>query len=141
MDIKVDRFIKEQSNLTLCTSVNDVPHCANCFYVYLSEEHVLVFKSSDKTKHILNAMSNNRIAGTIVPDIRAAGTIKGIQFSGHFSSAQGDLLAKAKHIYYGKNPMALLMKGELWTIKLTEVKMTDNTLGLGNRITWVSEDN
>jgi hypothetical protein len=32
--------------------------------------------------------------------------------------------------------MALAMPGHIWTIQLTEIKMTDNTLGFGKKIAW-----
>lgn len=136
MDKRMSSFIQEQKNLTFCTAVNNEPYCANCFYAFISEENVLVFKSSDTTQHILNALANNSVAGTIVPDLRKVGEIKGVQFAGEFSAASGDMLARAKTSYYTKNPMALVMKGELWCIRLTSVKFTDNTLGFGSKLSW-----
>ena len=136
MDKRMSTFIQEQKNLTLCTAVNNEPYCASCFYAFISEENMLVFKSSGTTQHILNALANNLVAGTIVPDVRKVGEIIGAQFSGQFAAASGDILNRAKKVYYGKNPMALVIKGELWTIRLTNVKLTDNTLGFGSKLSW-----
>ncbi len=136
MDKKIVSFIESQKNMTLCTAVNDSPYCANCFYAYLESDNLLVFKSARETLHICNALLNNNVAGTIIPDVSKIGTIKGIQFTGKFMTFTGSLSVKAKRAYYKMFPFALPMKGELWGIKLLHVKMTDNTLGLGKKIIW-----
>ena len=136
MDKKIESFIKEQKNLTLCTSVNNLPSCANCFYAYMSDGNFFVFKWNRTTKHIANSLINYNIAGTVIPDISKIGTIKGIQFTGKFTVPIGDVLDKAKKIYYARHPFALPMPGELWMIELISVKMTDNTLGFGGKLMW-----
>ncbi len=136
MDKRMRLFIQEQKNLTFCTSVNEQPYCANCFYAYLPEEKTLVFKSSEKTQHIQNGLVNGHVAGTILPDIGKTGEVRGAQFSGLFEAAAGDLLPAAKRCYYAKHPVALMMKGELWIIKLSYVKLTDNSFGFGNKLIW-----
>ena len=35
--------------------------------------------------------------------------------------------------------MALAVAGEIWTIKMDSIKMTDSTLGFGKKITWERE--
>lgn len=136
MDKKISTFLKEQKNLTFCTSLNNVPHCVNCFYSFIEEFDALVFKSDRTTQHIINALINNKVAGTIVPDIHQTGTIKGIQFTGNFIIPTNEILEKAQIKYYKKFPFALLMPGELWPIELTTIKMTDNTLGFGKKMRW-----
>jgi uncharacterized protein len=137
MDKKILTFLKEQKNLTFCTSLNNVPHCVNCFYSFIEEFDSLVFKSDPTTQHIINALLNNKIAGTIVPDIHQTGTIKGIQFTGNFLIPANEILEIAKIKYYKKFPFALVMPGELWSIELTTIKMTDNTFGFGKKLVWV----
>ena len=136
MDKKIESFINEQKNLTLCTTIDNNPYCANCFYVYSGEDNFLVFKSDRTTKHIANALINDNVAGTIIPDISKIGTIKGIQFTGKFIAPADKLLEKAKSIYYNRFPFALPMTGEIWVIELISVKMTDSTLGFGKKLTW-----
>jgi uncharacterized protein YhbP (UPF0306 family) len=140
MDPKISAFIQEQKNMSICTSVHDEPWCACCFYVFLPEEKILVFKSSDKTRHILNALENNKVAGTILADIKGIGEIRGVQFTGLFSSAEDNLLKQARKTYYAKNPVALIMKGDLWAVKLSTVKFTDNSAGFANKLTWARGD-
>jgi uncharacterized protein len=136
MDIKIKTFIREQKNLTLCTSVNDSPYCASCFYAYNESDNTLIFKSGKETKHIVNALVNDKVAGTIVPDISKLGIIKGIQFTGKFFVLKADKLDQAKSVYYKRNPLALASPGELWAVELTSVKMIDSTLGFGKKLVW-----
>ena len=141
MDKKISTFIKEQKNLTFCTAVNNTPHCVNCFYAFIEESDILVFKSDRTTQHIKNALINHMVAGTIVPDIHQAGTIRGIQFTGNFFVPVNKILDMAKIKYYKKFPFALVMPGDLWAIEITDIKMTDNTLGFGKKIIWTKSIN
>ncbi len=137
MDQKIQLFIKEQKNLTLCTSIDDTPYCANCFYAFLHDNYFLVFKSNRNTMHITNALVNNKVAGTILPDISKIGIIKGIQFTGRLIVlADSEFLEKAKRNYYSQHPFALPMPGELWGVELHSIKMTDNKLGFGKKLLW-----
>ena len=97
---------------------------------------MLVFKSDKDTKHIKDALQNKHIAGTIIPDKTEIGKIKGIQFNGIFKEPQDDLLSEAKTNYYKRFPFARAFKGNLWLVKLTYVKFTDNTLGFGRKLEW-----
>lgn len=136
MDEKIQFFLDGQKNLSFCTAVDNTPHCASCFYSYVSEGNFIVFKSDKNTMHIINALINDKVAGTILPDVDKVGTIRGIQFSGKFIVPEGGLLVNAKKKYYGKYPFALAMGGDLWAIELQFVKMTDNTLGFGKKTIW-----
>ncbi len=140
MDAQIENFIGSQKNMTLCTSINNTPECANCFYTFMPDGDYLIFKSKKTTGHVSHALVNNKVAGTILPDISKIGSIKGIQFSGVFLEPQEDLLEKAKKIYYSKFPLALGISGELWLIKLTYTKMTDNTLGFGKKLLWENKN-
>lgn len=136
MDEKIQFFLDGQKNLSFCTAVDNTPYCASCFYSYVSEGNFIVFKSDKNTKHIANALINDKVAGTILPDVDKVGTIRGIQFSGKFIIPEGDLLVQAKKKYYSKYPFALAIGGDLWAIELLFVKMTDNTLGFGKKSIW-----
>lgn len=136
MDKAIQLFLNSERNLTFCTAVDNVPYCANCFYAFVDENKMLVFKSDSGTKHITNALINDQIAGTILPDIQKTGTIKGIQFSGKFIKPVGELLENAKKNYYLKYPFAVVMQGDFWAIEILSIKMTDNTLGFGKKLVW-----
>ena len=136
MDKRIHSFIDEQKNLTFCTSVNNQPYGANCFYAFVEEEKLFVFKSDKTTKHISDALINEKVAGTILPDISKTGTLRGIQYVGKFVLLTDDLFEKAKKHYYKKFPFATIVPGELWALELYSIKMTDNTLGFGKKLHW-----
>ena len=139
MEQKIISFIDGQKNLTFCTSVENIPQCASCFYAYMAEDNFIVFKSDEKTIHISNALINHKVAGTIIPDLDKTGTIKGIQFTGNFIIPTGELLEKAKKKYYSKYPFSLVIPGDLWVVEFVSIKMTDNTLGFGKKLAWEKE--
>jgi len=129
-------FISEQTVLNMATSVNDVPYCASCFYVFDEELKLLIFKSKEKTKHVKDALQQNNVAGTILPNTHDATRIRGIQFQGKFLSSDNDAAKSARKKYYKKYPFARVMPGEIWLIELAYIKFTDNRLGIGNRYEW-----
>jgi uncharacterized protein YhbP (UPF0306 family) len=129
-------FIGEHHVLTLATSFEEEPWCANCFYVYMPEENSLVITSDFDTKHIKQASHNIYIAGSIVLATKMIGKIQGIQFQGIISEPKGDFLDKAKSAYLKRFPIAMLMDTHLWVIDLTYIKMTDNRLGFGKKLIW-----
>lgn len=136
IDKSISSFIKAQTAVTIATSNENVPYCATCFYSFLEKYNAIAFKSSRETQHIIEAMKNKYVAGTIVPDKSEVGKIKGVQFSGIFVEPSGDLLNEAKNRYYIKYPFAAAFKGELWVIDLSYIKFTDNTLGFGKKLQW-----
>lgn len=101
---------------------------------------MLIFKSSRDTVHIQNAIENNCVSGTVLPDKLIIGKVQGIQFSGVFKEPTGEMLDEAKKIYYKKYPFALAISGELWVVKLNIIKFTDSTLGFGKKLKWESMD-
>ena len=136
MDERIATFLKEQSVVNFATSVKDIPYCASCYYAYVPGEELLVFKSDTDTKHIEDALKNNNVAGTVLPDKIITAKIKGIQFSDIFKAANGEYADKAKKAYLSKFPVAGLFRGSIWVIELSRVKFTDNTLVFGKKILW-----
>jgi uncharacterized protein YhbP (UPF0306 family) len=132
----IETFIQSQTALSMATSTNDLPYCASCFYAYVVEKQALIFKSGKETQHIVAALHNKQVAGTILPDKLVTGSVKGIQFNGVFIEPEGAMLDEARKIYYQKYPFALAFSGELWMIELSSIKFTDNTLGFGKKLNW-----
>lgn len=129
-------FMKGQTVLTIATSLDGVPHCATCFYVFDEVHNFLVFKSKAKTKHVQQALENSQIAGSILPDKFIPAKTSGIQFNGTFCKDDKATHPYAAHHYYKKYPFAAAMPGELWIIELSKVIFTDATLGFGKRRVW-----
>lgn len=136
MDERIEAFLKEQKVVNIATSVNNEPYCASCYYAFIPNENLIVFKSDPDTKHIEDALANNQVAGTVIPEKIVQSKIKGVQFTGVFKPAQGAAGEKAKKGYLSKFPVAGLFRGDIWMIELTKVKFTDNTLVFGKKILW-----
>ncbi len=134
VDEKIIRFLRKHHVLTVATSVNNEPWCANCFYVYLQDENALVFTTGDETRHGREFLENKLVAGTVVLETPIIGKIRGIQFQGSVSEPEGELSDKAKSAYLKRFPVAMLMETRLWVVRLTHIKMTDNRLGFGKKI-------
>jgi uncharacterized protein YhbP (UPF0306 family) len=137
MDKKIVRFFRKHHVLTIATTVNDEPWCASCFYVYLEDENALVFTSGMETRHGKEFLKNPLVAGSVVLETMIVGQIRGIQFPGIISVAEGDFLSKAKNGYLTRFPIAALMDTHLWIVRLTHIKMTDNRLGFGKKLVWM----
>jgi uncharacterized protein len=139
VDRKIIRFLRKHHVLTVATTVENEPWCANCFYVCLEEETALVFTSDYETRHGKEFLRNNLVAGSVVLETIIIGKIRGIQFQGIISEPEGDLLSKARTAYLKRFPVAALMDTRLWIIKLTYMKMTDNRFGFGKKLIWTHD--
>lgn len=133
---RIIEFIEQHHVLTLATSTNNLPWCANCFYTFLPEQNCFVFTSDNETKHIKDVLGNSTVAGSVVLETSTVGKIRGIQFCGTMEKPGGELLKKAKNAYLKKFPYAVLMKTSLWVLIPDYIKMTDNRLGFGKKLIW-----
>jgi uncharacterized protein YhbP (UPF0306 family) len=136
VDTRVVKFLRKHHVLTIATTVENEPWCANCFYVYLEEENALVFTTDSDTRHGREFAKNPLVAGSVVLETLIVGKIRGIQFQGIVSEPEGEMLSKAKWAYLKKFPPAVLMNTHLWIVKLSLIKMTDNRLGFGKKLIW-----
>ncbi len=136
IDKRIVTFFKKHHVLTLSTSVNGEPWCANCFYVYLEDENALVFTSDNETRHVNEFILNPNVAGTVMLETMIIGKIRGIQFSGIVTKPSGNQYEKVRLAYLKRFPVAILMDTNLWIIRLTFIKMTDNRLGFGKKLMW-----
>jgi uncharacterized protein len=136
IDSRVIRFFRKHHVLTIATTVDNEPWCANCFYVYLEEENALVFTTSLDTRHGKEFEKNPLVAGSVVLETIIIGKIRGIQFQGIISEPKDELLSRSKSAYLRRFPVAVLMDTRLWIVKLTCIKLTDNRLGFGKKILW-----
>ncbi len=136
----VIEFITKHHVLTLATSCNNQPYCANCFYAFLNDEIAFVFTSDLDTKHIQDTLQQNFVAGSVVLETSVVGKIQGIQFNGTLYKPENEMLDKANKAYIKRFPFAALMNTTLWVLKLSFIKMTDNRLGFGKKLIWKSEN-
>ena len=136
VETRIIKFFRKHHVLTIATSAENEPWCANCFYVYLEEDNALVFTTDADTRHGKEFMENSFVAGSVVLETMQVGKIQGIQFQGIVSEPEGEMLSKAKWAYLKKFPPAVLMDTHLWIVRLTLIKMTDNRLGFGKKLIW-----
>ena len=139
MDERIIKFIYKHHVLTIATTLNDDPWCANCFYVYVEDENCFVFTTDDDTRHGKEFEMKSLVAGSIVLETNVIGKIRGIQFQGIVSRPDEKLHKKVKKAYLKRYPVAALMNTSLWVVHLTHAKLTDNRLGFGKKIIWNKE--
>lgn len=137
MNEKLIHYLQQQSCATICcVDEQGKPWCFSCFYIFNEAEGVLYFKSHDDALHSSILQKNPLVAGSVLPDKLNKLQIKGIQFTGKILNELHPLDAKAFGYYHKKNPQALAIAGKVWTLQLEHIKMTDNTLGFGKKISW-----
>ncbi|MBI5219639.1 MAG: pyridoxamine 5'-phosphate oxidase family protein [Bacteroidia bacterium] len=141
IDPKIIKFIKAHHVLTIATTVDNKPYCANCFYAYMEKENILVFTSDRDTKHAKDFLANSHVAGSIVLETKIIGKIQGIQFNGIISEPADDLFKQAKQRYLKRFPVAVLMNTTFWIVEPSFIKMTDNRLGFGKKLIWTRSEN
>jgi uncharacterized protein YhbP (UPF0306 family) len=136
IDPRIIKFFRKHHVLTIATTIDNEPWCANCFYVYMEEENSLVFTTGGDTRHGKEFAVNPRVAGSVVLETLVIGKIRGIQFQGTVTEPEDDLLSRAKSSYLKRFPVAALMDTRLWVVKLSYIKMTDNRFGFGKKLIW-----
>ena len=136
MDERIVKFIKKHHVLTVATCVDSKPWTANCFYVYMEEENCFVFTTDDDTRHGKEFEANPVVAGSVVLETNIIGKIRGLQFEGVASKPDDKLHKKARKAYLKRFPVAMLMETNLWIVKITHAKLTDNRLGFGRKLRW-----
>ena len=58
-------FVNNQTVLNIATSIDDVPYCASCFYVFDENRKLLAFKSNKDSRHIKEVLQQKNVAGTV----------------------------------------------------------------------------
>ena len=135
------RFIKQQTCATICcTDEKGIPYCFSCYYVIKPESGLLYFKSSDNAYHTSLLANNLAVAGTILPDKLSKLITKGIQWRGELLDEHHPQTKDADEIYHKKIPLALVIKGKVFTIRLNIIKMTDSQLGFGKKNIWKRDE-
>jgi uncharacterized protein YhbP (UPF0306 family) len=141
MEERINKFIKKQTCANICcVDEKRSPYCFSCFYSFNSEEGLIYFKSPLDTHHSKLIFANPNIAGTILPDKLNVLHVKGIQFVGVVLSPDHVLTENASSHYHKKYPFALAMPGEIWTVQVNYIKITDSKLGFGKKIVWQREE-
>lgn len=130
-------FLEKQTCASICcVDEQSNPYSFSCFYAFNSAEGLLYYKSSATTRHSVLLQQNAKVSGTILPDKLKKMLVQGIQFTGRIVTAEDPLAKNAGTRYHFRFPFALAMQGEVWTIQLEAIKMTDSGKAFGKKTTW-----
>lgn len=133
VDEPIQKFIAKHHVLTLATTNGEgMPWVANCFYAYDKRRNCFVFTSDTATRHGSEMSANCRVALSVVLETRIVGRVQGLQVEG--IAERGD--SEAHKCYVKRFPYAAVAPLELWVVRPTKMKLTDNTLGFGKKLTW-----
>ncbi len=137
IDNTIIEFLESQTCATICClDEQNRPWCFSCYFIFNPEEGLLYFKSSPGANHSSMMKKIPLIAGTVLPDKLNKLRVRGIQFEGIVLDSMDRLTKGASLYYHKKNPLALAIPGEVWTIQVNYIKMTDSAMGFGKKITW-----
>jgi uncharacterized protein YhbP (UPF0306 family) len=85
-------------------------------------------------------LQNPKVSGTIMPDRLNKLAIKGIQFIGEVLALNDPLCKESSKNYYNKFPLAVAITGTVWIIRLDQLKMTNNVMGVFEKLSWQREE-
>ncbi len=140
MDNLIIDFLEGQKLASICCiDEHGHPQCFTCFYAFDKKRKLLYFKTSVSTLHFGLLKNNPVVAGTIQADQFNPLALKGIQFTGKAFNGSDEPHKGGGGFYHRKYPFALAVPGEMWTVHLDFIKLTDNSLGFGKKITWKAE--
>lgn len=143
IDNKISEFLKEHHVLTMASYSQTELWCANLFYAYDPLLPGFVVTSDDATKHITMATKEDSlVAGSVVLETEKIGMIRGLQFKAKIEKAENSEKGawNYRKQYLLRFPYAVLSGSELWLLRITELKYTDNRLGFGKKIIWKIDD-
>lgn len=137
LESPITTFLEKHHLLTLATSHDNIPYCASCFYAFIKERATFVIATDiTKTRHGKEVSANAHVAGTVALETKLVGKIQGVQFTGIFKEANEE----ERKVYFKRFPYALAMNPSLWSISITYLKFTDNTLGFGKKLEFFASN-
>lgn len=80
-------------------------------------------------------MANGNVAGTILPDKLDKLKVKGLQFRGEVLKDH-EISSRASRLYHLRYPMALLIPGQIWAVRVLSIKYTDSAMRFGKKLLW-----
>ncbi|MFC0072129.1 YhbP family protein [Samsonia erythrinae] len=132
----ISRYLKKLHVLTLCVGGNSELWCASCFYTYDDRRVAFYLMTELQTRHGEIMARLPQVAGTVSGQPKSVMLIKGIQFRAQAVCLEGEEAELARAQYHARFPIARASQAPIWRLDLTEIKMTDNTLGFGKKRHW-----
>lgn len=135
----IGKWLRKQHVLTYCAGAGESLWCANAFYIFDEQAVAFYFLSDTTTRHGQLVGQRAMTAGTINGQPRNVALIRGVQFRGEICLLSEEEAAGPRERYNKRFPVARKMPAPVWMIRLDELKLTDNTLGFGKKISWVRD--
>jgi len=132
----ITAYLKKQHVLSLCVGDAQSLWCANCFYAFNEPDMSFYMLTEHTTRHGQLLSVNPHVAGTVSNQTITVSLIKGAQYSGEMSVLSGEEAQDARRIYTGRFPLAKLATTPIWRLRLDEIKLTNNKLGFGTKLSW-----
>jgi uncharacterized protein YhbP (UPF0306 family) len=140
MNQKIIDFLNKQTAASIsCVNEINQSYSFSCFFAFNSTDKLLYFKSPESSYHSRMILQNPKVSGTIMPDRLNKLAIKGIQFIGEVLALNDPLCKESSKNYYHKFPVAVAISGVVWTIRLDQLKMTNNVMGIFEKLSWQRE--
>jgi len=137
----IHKFISNQTVASICcTNGNGELHAFCCYFAFDAAAGLLYFKTGEQNQHMKWMQEHPQIAGTILPDKLNKLQVKGIQLNGTLLPVGDVATQQASKRYHIKYPLALAMQGTVQTIRIDQLKMTDNSVGFGTKLVWEREE-
>ncbi|WP_233977816.1 YhbP family protein [Pectobacterium versatile] len=136
----ISRYLKKLHVLTLCVGENSELWCASCFYTYDEQQIAFYLMTELQTRHGEIMARLPQVAGTVSGQPKSVMLIKGVQFRAQAVQLEGDDAQQARARYNARFPIARASQAPIWRLDLTEIKMTDNTLGFGKKRHWQRDE-
>ncbi|MDD4057762.1 MAG: hypothetical protein PHO95_02550 [Bacteroidales bacterium] len=137
--LRMVEFLKEHHLLTLAVTDGADIWCSHAFYVFIEEENAFLIISEERTRHIQIVRKNPTVSGGVALETNKIGEIRGIQFKADIEQCKETIFGKYKLIYLKSFPYAIFKGGDLWLLRITEAKFTDNRLGFGKKLKFIRE--
>ncbi|ATA25547.1 hypothetical protein BIY26_06845 [Brenneria goodwinii] len=132
----ISRYLKKLHVLTLCAGENSDLWCASCFYTYDEQQVAFYLMTELHTRHGELMSRQPLVAGTVSGQPKSVMLIRGVQFRARAEQLEGEDEQRARALYHRRFPIAKAAHAPIWRLQLTELKMTDNTLGFGKKHHW-----
>ncbi|MFC3394162.1 YhbP family protein [Brenneria rubrifaciens] len=132
----ISRYLKKLHVLTLCVGDDSDLWCASCFYTYDQQQVAFYLMTELSTRHGELMRRQPWVAGTVSGQPKSVMQIKGVQFRARAELLLGKEAGQARARYNARFPIASATKAPVWCLQLTELKMTDNSLGFGKKRHW-----
>ncbi|WP_220267406.1 YhbP family protein [Enterobacter sp. Colony194] len=132
----ISRWLAKQHVVSYCVANDQDMWCANAFYLYCPQAVAFYLLSDPQTRHGQISGGKARVAGTVSGQTKNVALIRGVQFKGELELLEGEASASIRERYNRRFPIARAMSAPVWSIRLDELKFTDNTLGFGKKHIW-----